>query len=57
MTGNRCKHEFTCTACGKCAEVCKCDPADLYPAEVLEEISSGVDLFEPFTIKTPKETR
>jgi Na+-translocating ferredoxin:NAD+ oxidoreductase RnfC subunit len=57
MSGNRCKHEHSCTVCGKCAEVCKCDPTDLYPSDVLEEMSAGVDLFEPFTIETPRETR
>jgi hypothetical protein len=54
---NRCKHEYSCTACGKCTNVCRCEPTDLYPAEVLEEMSTGVDPFELFTVPTPKENR
>jgi hypothetical protein len=54
---SRCKHEESCTVCGKCANVCRCDSTELYAAEVLEEFSDGVDLFEPFTVPTPKEVR
>lgn len=54
---SRCKHEQSCTACGKCTNVCRCEPTDLYAAEDLEEMSTGVDPFERFTVPTPKENR
>lgn len=57
MTDGTCKHELFCVACGLCAGVCRCEPADLYAAEDLDEMSDGVDLLEPFTAANPKDCR